>query len=349
MHEGIKVLDVHGHIVAPPQFGHYGHSLVNLRTPGQRRFQVSDDVMEDRCQEHLRYLDERNIDCQFVSPRPVGMMHWEALFIQEKWCKATNDLLAHQHRLHPDRIFGVAQLPQNVKYDTRVCVDELERCFKELEGFVAAIVNPDPGSDNQYPGMNHEWWFPLYKKAQDLDVPLIVHPSFSRDYRIEVVPHNYQINNVIHEYLSTQLLEHSNVFELFPRLKIVICHCGGALSRFSPTDTHRSQRDTSGNLFFDTCSYNTVFLEAAIKQKAVSQMLFGTEAPGSGRSIRPETGRTEDDLVPVIGGFDFLSSEDKAAIFNTNIKRVFTHFKEPPEITPAEPAPPGTTMRWGSR
>lgn len=227
MYNGVNVLDVHQHIVAPQQFGQYRQSLWTLRTPG-RPFRVSDDMMEVSCQEHLRYCDERKIDCLFVSPRPVGMMHWEALFLQQKWCEGTNDLLDHQHRLHPDRIFGVAQLPQNVKRDTKVCVSELERCFKDLKGFVAAIVNPDPGSDNDYPAMNHECWFPLYEKAQELDVPLIVHPSFSRDDRIECVPHNYQMNFVIHEFMSTMVLEHSNVFEVFPRLKVLVCHCGGA-------------------------------------------------------------------------------------------------------------------------
>ncbi len=42
-------------------------------TPG-RPFKVSDDAMEEICQEHLRYSDERNIDCLFVSPRPVSLL-----------------------------------------------------------------------------------------------------------------------------------------------------------------------------------------------------------------------------------------------------------------------------------
>jgi hypothetical protein len=51
-------------------------------------------------------------------------------------------------------------------------------------------------------------------------------------------------------------------------------------------------------------------------------MLFGTEAPGSGRAVRPETGRSSDDLVPVIGGFGFLSEYDKKKIFHDNPARV---------------------------
>jgi hypothetical protein len=51
-------------------------------------------------------------------------------------------------------------------------------------------------------------------------------------------------------------------------------------------------------------------------------MLFGTEAPGSGRAVRPETGWTSDDLVPVIGALDFLTEEEKIKIFNENPARV---------------------------
>jgi hypothetical protein len=51
-------------------------------------------------------------------------------------------------------------------------------------------------------------------------------------------------------------------------------------------------------------------------------MLFGTEAPGSGNAVRPETGRTSDDLVPVIDGFGFLATEDKVKIFNSNPAKV---------------------------
>ena len=133
------------------------------------------------------------------------------------------------------------------------------------------------------------------------------------------------LNFVIQEYLATQLLEHSDVFDLFPRLKIVVCHCGGALDRFVKTDGHLGQKDLSRNLFFDTCGYDLIFLEAAIKQRGVHQMLFGTEAPGSGRAVRPETGLTSDNLVPILAAFDFITEEDKLYIMN----------KGPAEFCPA--------------
>jgi predicted TIM-barrel fold metal-dependent hydrolase len=220
----------------------------------------------------------------------------------------------------------MAQLPQNSKLDTRNCIPELDRCVKEL-GFVGAYVNPDPAGDKQTPGMHEEYWFPLYEKAQELDVPLMVHPSVSYDRRIEVIPANYQMNNYIEEFVATQLLSHSEVFQTFPRLKIVICHCGGALNRFIPTDRHVAQKDLTRNLYYDCCAYDVNFLTAAIKQRGVDQMLFGTEAPGSGGAVRPDTGRPSDDLVPVIDSLEFLTAEDKMKILQRNPLKVFTRVR----------------------
>ena len=54
---------------------------------------------------------------------------------------------------------------------------------------------------------------------------------------------NYQMNNYLEEFVAMQLLSHGKVFEAFPKLRIVICHCGGGLNRFIPTDHHIAQKD----------------------------------------------------------------------------------------------------------
>ena len=46
------------------------------------------------------------------------------------------------------------------------------------------------------------------------------------------------------------------MFERFPELRVIVCHCGGGLDRFTKTDPHLPQKDLSKNLFFDTCAYD---------------------------------------------------------------------------------------------
>jgi hypothetical protein len=69
------------------------------------------------------------------------------------------------------------------------------------------------------------------------------------------------------------------------------------------------------------------YLEAAIKQRGVDQVLFGTESPGSGGAVRKDTGKPSDDMIPVIDGLGFLSAEDKTKIFQKNPLKVFTKVK----------------------
>ncbi len=352
MYDGLPVIDVHGHMSTPPHFRAYAYNLIALRSPTRERLEIPDELMEKALAPHLAALDERAIEVQLISPRPVAMMHWERPFIVEQWTRTTNDVIAQQCRLHPARFIGVAQLPQHVTLDTRSCLEEFERCVSEL-GFVAAMVNPDPGADRSAPALDDPYWYPLYEKAQELEAALIVHPSITRDPRVERIPQSFQYNNLTEETLATLVLENSGVFRSFPRLVVVVCHCGGALSRFargeargrrgggslSWTSVLRSAAEgaerawgagaggaaavapTDGGLFFDTCAYDEHFLAAAIHQRGASRMLFGTEVPGAGSHVvDPATGRRSDDLVPLIGGFGFLTIEEKRAIFHTNAR-----------------------------
>lgn len=325
MYNGYKVVDVHGHMTTPAPFRQFLAETVAQNTPG-RKLEMTDEQLENAQQRHLKFMDERNIDIQLIGPRPIAMWHWMRPFLQDFWCRTVNDVIARIVKLHPDRFRGMAQLPQNKEKDTRNCVAELERCVKEL-GFVGAYLNPDPAGDRQTPGVHEEYWHPLYEKAVELEVPLMVHPSITYDRRLEIIPSNYQMNNYLEEFVAMQLYSHSNVFKVFPKLKIVICHCGGGLNRFIPTDKHVGQGDFSKNLFYDCCCYDVHYLEAAIKQRGVDRMLFGTESPGSGGAIRPDNGRASDDLIPVLDEVSFLSAEDKKKIFQTNPLKVFTKVK----------------------
>src|SRR5438552_1650056 len=137
MHNGYKVLDIHGHMSTPPDFRGHVANMVALNTPS--KLDLSDEKLETALQRHLKVMDERNIDVQIIGPRPVAMWHWMRPFLQDAWCRITNDVIAQSVRLHPDRFIGAAQLPLSRDRDTSFCVRELERCVKEL-GFVSAYL-----------------------------------------------------------------------------------------------------------------------------------------------------------------------------------------------------------------
>lgn len=338
MYNGTKVFDVHGHVSSPPAARSFVALLLASNTAmpsplsgGRRGPELSDEAFKAASQEHANYMTERNIDVQIIGPRPFMMLGWMQPHLLPSWTRFVNDCIHKQVQDFPDRFLGAAQLPQiSEAPDISHVIPELERCVNEL-GFVAAYVSPDPGGKRTTPGMHEPYWYPLYEKVQAMNIPLIVHGTNSLDPRIGVVPQNYQLGFMTEQYFAYQFLSHSDVFERFPELKVVICHCGGAIHRFIPTDPHLAQKDLSKNLFFDTCGYDVHFLEAAIKQRGVSQMLFGTEAPGSGRAVRPETGKSSDDLLPVLASFNFLTEEDRINIINRQPAKVFPAFTKVPE------------------
>jgi predicted TIM-barrel fold metal-dependent hydrolase len=328
MYCGYKVLDVHAHVSAPESAYVLVAQMLGANTPIPSplrfggRLRLPDADYEAAAARHVAYIDERAIDVQILGPRPYLMLGWMEPHLLPTWCEYVNDLIHKQCTLYPDRFLGACQLPQlSEAPDTSNCIRELDRCVNEL-GFVAAYVSPDPAGRRTTPGMHEPYWFPLYERCQALDVPIIVHGTNSLDPRYRVVPQNYQIAFVTEQYGAVQCLSHGDVFDRYPGLRIVSCHCGGALNRFIPSDHHMSQRDLSNNLFFDTCAYDHTFLSAAIKQRGVGQTCFGVEAPGSGRSINPETGKTCDDLVPFISSLDWLTDEDRRKIFHDNPARV---------------------------
>jgi predicted TIM-barrel fold metal-dependent hydrolase len=349
------VIDVHGHISTPPQFRAYAYNLVALRNATDNLI-ITDEQMKAPLERHLRLLDAQGVDVQLLSPRPVAMMHWERPFLVDKWTQETNDLIARQCALHPSRFQGVAQLPQTPDGNLDACVRELERCVCQHR-FVGAILNPDPGGDKKAPGLNSAFWNPLYEAAEALNATLVVHPSVTKDPRLDGIPNAYQYNNVAEETLATLLLENSDVFERFPRLRIVVCHCGGSPKRMLdyglPLDATNPSRgpdniigdsgetaggqvgsifrkerkppkDLGNNLFFDTCAYDPHFLEAALKQRGVSRMVFGTEVPGSGSDLlNPRTGRPSDDVLAIIDSYGFLTEADKIELVHDNPLKVF--------------------------
>ncbi len=340
------IIDVHGHMSAPAELWAYkAVQLAGRGAHGRGKVTVSDDQIRESYQAketfgagHVDLLDKHGTDFQLISPRPFQMMHSERPAKIVQWFhEECHNIIHRAVKLYPDRFAGVLMLPQVAGEPINIVLPELERCVKEL-GFVGCLVNSDPyeNSGREAPGMGDRYWYPLYEKLVELDVPAMLHGVGSKSERT-----SYSTHFINEETLTTVSLLNSKVFDDFPTLKFIIPHGGGAipyqLGRFeAPTlRGHGSGKRFSEkmkNLWFDTTLYTPLALELLIKTVGVDRCLFATECPGTGSATNPDTGRYMDDIAPMIKGFDWLSAADKKAILEDNARKLFKLEKVKPRL-----------------
>jgi len=328
------IVDCHGHVSAPADLWVYKSMLLSHRGEhGKKVPPISDEDLVKALHKreigpcsHMESLDKAGTRIQLVSPRPFQMMHSEKPgFLVHWFTEATNDIIARQIALVPGRFFGIAGLPQVAGEPIENVFPELERAIKTL-GFKGCLLNPDPyeNSGTEPPPLDDRYWYPLYEKLCELDVPAHIHAAGSRSRRAV-----YTLNFLLEETMAVYSLVVSDVFKHFPNLKIVISHGGGAVpyhfGRFQAAAIRRGAdfREEMRKLYYDTVLYTEDALALLIKTVGADRCLFGAECPGVGSAIDPKTGRTLDDIAPFIQGFDWLGDEEKTAIFSGNAKKLF--------------------------
>lgn len=323
----MTTIDVHGHTVAPPELYEHLARIVANRAP-MGRARIPDDLIETHLDRHVALLDGAGIDVQFISPRPYMMLHGLVTAeLSQVWNRTVNDLIARQVAMRPDRFRGVAGLPQFRLDDPRDCLPEIERCVDDL-GFVGVLLNPDPmeGDAPAPPGLGDPFWYPIYEKLCELDVPALVHSASCSSQR-----ELHSVHFINEETIAVAHLAKSRVFDDFPDLKLVIGHGGGAipyqLGRFRAQYLRRGTEDIfvdrMRRLYYDTCVYSAEGLELLFKVVGPRNCLFGSELPGSASVLDPVSGENMDILKPVIENIPFLSAEDRRLVFEGNARRLY--------------------------
>ncbi|MDJ0921715.1 MAG: amidohydrolase family protein [Henriciella sp.] len=329
------IIDCHGHVSAPAELWAYKAKLVSHRgAHGRGKVNVTDEQIlaalnkpEICAHGHLEYLDKVKTDMQLISPRPFQLMHSEKPGKLVHWfAEECHNIIYRQCQMFPNKFIGIASLPQVAGAPIEGVFPELERCIKQL-GFKGCLLNPDPFENGveEAPPLGDRYWYPLYEKLCELDVPAHIHGTSSRSERV-----NYSLHLINEETAAVLGLLNSAVFDDFPDLKVVVSHGGGAipyqLGRFDAPSLRRGGtrlRDKLQLLYFDTVLYTQDALELLVKTVGPERLLFGAECPGVGSIEDPETGVLCDDLKPNVDRIEWLSEADKKMIFEDNARKVF--------------------------
>src|ERR1700756_1336534 len=230
------IIDCHGHYTTEPKDLHRfrkeqtaaANAKDKTALPSRASLKISDDeIRESIEQNQLKLQRERGTDLTIFSPRASGMGHHvgdESVSLE--WSQICNDLIHRVCTLFPQNFIGGFQLPQSPGVPPQHSAAELERCVNEL-GFVGCNLNPDPsGGYFCDPPLTDEWWFPLYEKMVELDVPAMVHVAASCNPNFHGTGAHY-INGDTSAFM--QFIQQPQIFKDFPDLKFVIPHGGGAV------------------------------------------------------------------------------------------------------------------------
>lgn len=333
------IIDCHGHYTtAPRQLDEYRKHQIGCLCdehvqPQKGDLNVSDDEIRESLEKaQLKIQRERGTDRTIFSPRAVGMGHHIGNETTSRfWSEHCNELIHRVCELYPENFIGVCQLPQSPGVEPKNCIAELTRCVEEF-GFVGCNLNPDPtGGHWSDPPLFDKWWYPLFEKMAELDVPAMIHVSGSCNPHFHATGAHY-INGDTTAFM--QFLT-SKLFKDFPTLKFVIPHGGGAAPYH--WGRYRGIAQDMGlpplkelllsNVYFDTCVYHQAGIDLLTKVIPADNILFASEMVGAVRGIDPETGHYFDDTRRYIDQVSWLSAQDKAKIFSGNARKVYSRMK----------------------
>ena len=277
--------------------------------------------LEDVGTLRLKDMDSGSVNRQVISHGPVDA--------SPEACRNANNDLASACAQHPSRLSGFAMLPMS---DPTSAAEELTRCIETHE-FVGALIN------NHFQGnfYDDEKFWPVFARAQELDVPVYIHPSFAAD---EWMPHykgNYpdKTANMLsmagwgwHSETGLHVLKlwASGLFDKYPRLKVIVGHMGEMLpfqlDRIVPmsagwASNKRDLKTVWKENFWITTSgmFSLAPLACLLKMCSVDRILYSVDYPFS-------TNEKGLEFVKEVEKSGMVSQEDLRAICSGNAERL---------------------------
>ena len=279
--------------------------------------------LEDLGEGRLAGMDAAGIDFQVLSHVPSRIQQIDAEEANDL-ARAANDRLHAVVDRNPERFAAFAALPTP---DPAAAARELDRTVTQL-GFKGAMIH---GRSQERFHDDRRFW-PIFERAQALDVPIYLHPGPPHPAMIAAYYGDYLadypfLNSAAWGYTidtANQVLRMilSGLFEEFPNLKIILGHMGEGLPFLvdridealkRPGNKRVNFKDTFCQNFYLTTSghFSTPALLCTILEIGIDHILFSIDYP----FVENEPGMSWMETVP-------LSPEDRAKMFNGNARRL---------------------------
>ena len=164
----------------------------------------------------LAAMDAAGVDLQVLSIGPP-MLGWADPPLGARLARLLNEEVARVVERHPGRFVGLAAVPLQ---DATAALAELEHAVARLGHRGVGIGSNVQGKPLDDPDLD-----PFWAAAQDLDLPIFIHPinppgqPSIHDYRLDLI-----VGFPFDTTLAAARLIYGGVLERFPRLTFVLAH-----------------------------------------------------------------------------------------------------------------------------
>lgn len=307
----VKVIDIHGHLVIPESQKLLAGSDVkgdyprNQIMPGDRFDRMNGrgiDMQVISINQYWWYAADRDLAAKIVRTHDEGV---------SAWCKANSERfvgLTSPAIQHPD-----------------LAAEQLEYAVTKL-----GLKGASMGGNIKGEVPSSEKYDPFWKKVQDLQVPVFMHPTNADDIVIEGrFKGRGDLGNIVGNPFETSLffnkLIFDGVFDRFPGIKVCGAHGGGYLpAYFGRTEVTCDVRPNAmciikkrpadylkTNIIADSMVFSDEGLRHEVAEMGASQVVYGSDMPFNW----PDT-------IPIIVNSTFLTDDQKTAILGGNLTRL---------------------------
>ena len=280
----VKTIDVHAHCLIAEALALLPADEARGIYPPVKGSKEFDIVLDER----LGMMDAQGVDMEVLSINPWWYRKERDLV--EKVIAVQNEKLAELCAKKPDRLAAFASLALQFP---DLAVQQLETAIKKYGLKGAAIGGNVAGID-----FSDAKYHPVWAKAEELDVPLFIHPQ-SPPQLASRYKGNGWLSNVVGNPLDTTLaLQHlifEGVLDKYPKLKVCAAHGGGYLPSYAPRSDHgcfispqgcdpsivlkKKPTEYLNQMYFDTLVFTSEALRHIAAQVGASQLMIGTDSP----------------------------------------------------------------------
>lgn len=282
------IIDFHAHSTTQAVFdATYGRSIL-----GQLRAQADGSVRAYPQQQidkmtnlslRLEEMDRMGVDIQVVSPNILHQCTYdtdpdEGLRLE----RLNNDATAELVHKGKGRIVGIGSVPLQ---DPALAVQELDRAILDLK--LKGVIVASRVRDQE---LGDAALRPFWKRAEELQCPVFVHPAGSPDKRLRRHSLLISLGQPLEEAYAQTSLVYDGVLDECPNLKIAFAHGGGFIPYYAGRFDWMFRRGSNPQLkhdfstylksfWFETVVFNIDVLEYLTTKIDPSQIMLGSDFP----------------------------------------------------------------------